>query len=66
MMAAKTADTPEVPVTPDPAVVLSPEQLLQDKIQEVSKKVNEYLEAAGLEMRVIHTITLVPKQEKKV
>ena len=65
-MAAETADVPEVPVTPDPIVpsIPTPEQVLQSKIQEASEKINVYLEAAGLEMRVIHTTTLVPKQQK--
>jgi len=65
-MSAETTDVPETPVTPDPAVALNPEQLLQSKIQEASKKVNDYLEAAGLELRVIHTISLVPKQTPKI
>jgi len=57
---APTADAPATPPTAETPPV-NPQVELEAKIKAATKKVNEYLESAGLELRVVHTISLVPK-----
>ena len=57
---ATVEEVVEVTPTAD-APPINPQVELENKIKAATKKVNEYLESAGLELRVVHTISLVPK-----
>ena len=59
----KKEESPQKELPKGKEVKLDPREAMEKKIQDATKQVNDYLESLGLELRVTHQVSVVPKQQ---